>query len=51
MAMGEEHGHGFVDETEPPIPAGIVGDLLVDQAGRQRGPHIEVPRRSDPVEG
>jgi hypothetical protein len=51
LAMVEEHGHRFVDETDPSVPARIVGDLLVDQTGCQRGPHVDVPLLVDPIEG
>jgi hypothetical protein len=33
--VGEEHGHDLVDEPAPPVPARVVGDLLVDQPGHQ----------------
>jgi hypothetical protein len=49
--MGEEHVHGLVDEASPPLPAGIVGHLLVGEAGRQRRPQVEVPRLGNAVEG
>ena len=49
--MVEEHGHRFVDESGPTIPSGIIGDLLVDQAGYQCGPYIDMACLYDPVEG
>ena len=32
-------------------PPGVVGDLLVDKARDERGPHVEMARRGDPVAG
>ncbi len=49
--MSEEHGHGLLDKKSPPLPAGIVGDLLVNETGRQRGPQVDVPLIGDAVEG
>src|SRR5215207_4753476 len=43
-AVGEEHGHDLFDEPAPPVTARVVGDLLVDQPGHQRGPDVPVRR-------
>ena len=40
--MGEEHVKSIVDEAIPPIAAGIVRDLLVDEAGHDRGVEVEI---------
>ena len=42
-AVGKEHAHDVVDQPGPPVTAGVVGDLLVDQSGQQGRPHVNVP--------
>ena len=38
----EEHADHVVNQPGPAVSAGIVGNLLVDETGHQRGPHVEV---------
>jgi hypothetical protein len=33
-AVRKEHGDGVVDQPDPPVSAGLVGDLLINEAGR-----------------
>ena len=32
----------IVDQPFPAMAAGVVGDLLVDEAAQERGPHVEI---------
>jgi hypothetical protein len=38
--MSKKHCRGFFDQASPSITAGIVGDLLVHETIKQRGPQI-----------
>jgi hypothetical protein len=48
--VGDEHGHGLLDQPRPAVTAGVVGDLLVDETGEHRRPQVHVPRLRDAAE-
>jgi hypothetical protein len=45
--MRKEHGDDVVNQSDPPISAGIVGNLLINKTGHQRGPQIHMSWVSD----
>ena len=49
--MGQEHINRLVDKTRPAISSEIIGDLLINEASYQCGPHVNMSRLGDPVEG
>jgi len=51
LGVGEQHGHRLFDQTGPPIPTGIIRDLLVNQTCDQRSPQVNVARFGDAMEG
>lgn len=45
--MLDEHVDRIVQQPDPPVAAGIVGDLLVHQAGADRREQVDVARVVD----
>ncbi len=43
----KEHDDDVVNQPDPPVPAGIVGDLLINETRHECGPQIQVSRVSD----
>jgi hypothetical protein len=41
-AVRKEHDDDVVNQSDPPVPAGIVGDLLINETSRECGPRIQV---------
>src|SRR4051794_30401947 len=48
LLMAEEHVDGGVGETRPPVAAGIVGELLIDEPGADRRPEVDHAGIVDP---